>query len=294
MSEFLKEPSPESAEQAPAIAAVVLPPMPGRALKEARISAGISVDEVARALKFSVRQVVALESDDYQILQGTTFIRGFVRSYAKFLRLDPSPLLALIEQSIPSSPMQVAAPANMGEASPKPFFERHQRVLLIVLLCLVAGAIAAYVYSRGDANPFPSLTSDSPRDGESAPAKEPTLAAPAAEPVPVAATAAPAVVPATAPESASAPVSPTPVVINPGERQISLDFESRTWVEIKDGANRIVLTGEFPGGARQVATGKPPFNLWIGKASGVRVTYGEKRVDLTPYARDDVARLSLE
>lgn len=284
--------------------------LPGQMLLSARQAAGISIEEVARALKFSPRQVAALEADDYQILQGATFIRGFVRSYAKFLRLDPVPLLSLLEQTTPVRPAQVAVPANMGEASPKPFVERYQRTLLVVLLLLVVAAVGAYLYSREEGSPEEGAVAAS-AGGES---QQNPVASPAPEPVAPATVATPPVVPVTTPEpmpataaapspaappatpaSSSVPAVPTPPAApGAGERQIILDFESRTWVEIKDASNRIVLTGEYAAGAHQAASGKPPFKLWIGKASGVRVNYGDKRVDLTPYSRDDVARLTLE
>jgi cytoskeleton protein RodZ len=75
----------------------------GTALKAARERAGMSLGEVADRLKLSIRQLEAIEHDDFQQLPGATFVRGFVRNYARFLRLDPEPLMARLEQHFPSA-----------------------------------------------------------------------------------------------------------------------------------------------------------------------------------------------
>ena len=68
-------------------------PSPGALLRQARELRGESVAEVAFALKLNPRQVVALESDDFAALPGMPFVRGFLRNYARYLGLDPAPLL---------------------------------------------------------------------------------------------------------------------------------------------------------------------------------------------------------
>jgi cytoskeleton protein RodZ len=77
-------------------------------------------------------------------------------------------------------------------------------------------------------------------------------------------------------------------------RQLVLTFSDKSWVEIKDASQRVILSGEFPGGDRQVASGKPPFQLWVGRASAVRILDGEREIDLKPHARDEVARLTVD
>ena len=114
--------------------------------------------------------------------------------------------------------------------------------------------------------------------------------------------AAPAVIPAPAPDGTTEQITAPPATaapqavaeLAPGERRITLDFSDRSWVEIKDAKQQIILTGEFPGGTHQAVNGKPPFKLWIGRASSVSIQYGDKKVDLAASARDDVARLTLE
>ena len=75
------------------------PPTPrdaGAMLAQAREAAGLSVDAVAAQLKLAPRQVRALESGDFAALPGRTFVRGFMRNYARFLDVDAEKVLAAL------------------------------------------------------------------------------------------------------------------------------------------------------------------------------------------------------
>ena len=66
----------------------------GGQLKAAREAAGLSLDQVAQQLKLAPRQVRALEEENFGMLPGRTFTRGFMRNYARLLSLDPDLLVA--------------------------------------------------------------------------------------------------------------------------------------------------------------------------------------------------------
>ncbi len=70
------------------VSAVVLASTVGRKLRAAREAAGLSLADVAQSLKFTPRQIELLEADDYAALPGMTVVRGFIRSYAKLLKMD--------------------------------------------------------------------------------------------------------------------------------------------------------------------------------------------------------------
>lgn len=75
----------------------------GRQLREARERLGWSVDDVVGQIKLSPRQVRALEADDFESLPEIAFLRGFVRSYAKALKLDAQPLLDALPGGQPAA-----------------------------------------------------------------------------------------------------------------------------------------------------------------------------------------------
>lgn len=64
-----------------------------QAVREAR---GWSRLDVARQIKFQIRQIAALEEGRFEELPGTAFVRGALRSYGALLSVDVSPLLAQI------------------------------------------------------------------------------------------------------------------------------------------------------------------------------------------------------
>lgn len=66
----------------------------GRTLRNARVERGLSIDHVAAETRISGRFLQALEEEAFDELPAPVYVRGFLRSYANFLRIDPDPLLA--------------------------------------------------------------------------------------------------------------------------------------------------------------------------------------------------------
>jgi len=66
----------------------------GRALKQARIEAGLTVDDVSNATRVRIAIVHAIEADDFAPCGGDVYARGHIRTLAKAVHLDPAPLLA--------------------------------------------------------------------------------------------------------------------------------------------------------------------------------------------------------
>ena len=127
------------------------------------------------------------------------------------------------------------------------------------------------------------------------PAATPTPVADKKQPVPSAAVATPAkpVVPASAVPPAkvrqgeSSPKSS-------GSGPIRVAFDADSWVEIKDADGKIVMSLLGHNGTEQSTGGKAPFSVTVGYASGVKLYYKGKQVDLAPHARSEVAHLTLE
>jgi len=66
---------------------------PGTALRKAREQLALSVSDVAVQLHLSRNVIEALENDEYQKLASISFARGYLRSYAKHLKLDPEDII---------------------------------------------------------------------------------------------------------------------------------------------------------------------------------------------------------
>ena len=124
---------------------------PGKTLQSQREAMGWTVEQVADQLKLAPRQVVALEAGDYASLPSPAVTRGFVRAYAKLLKIDAAPLVSMIELNVPPE-AQAGAPMARREQRPAAFNEtrfpiggKRNRLPLgwIVGVVVVAGAAAA-------------------------------------------------------------------------------------------------------------------------------------------------------
>lgn len=124
---------------------------PGKALAAQREAMGWSVEQVADQLKLAVRQVVALEAGDYASLPGPAVVRGFVRAYAKVVKLDAAPLVAMIELETPAPNDATATtvrrdkPASFSEVRFPSHGKRARPVggrLALVALVVAAAALA--------------------------------------------------------------------------------------------------------------------------------------------------------
>jgi len=82
-------------------------------------------------------------------------------------------------------------------------------------------------------------------------------------------------------------------VASGGKNRIELNFDQLSWVEIKQANGKILLSQLNQPGTRQVIEGVPPFDVVIGNAANVRLKYDGEAVDLRPYFKVDVARLTL-
>ena len=134
----------------------------------------------------------------------------------------------------------------------------------------------------------PGDASDASQPASGAVVDAPGLDLPAATESPTAAGPAP-VVPA-APSVGD--VEGAPVV--DGTQQIVITFNAACWVDVRDSERKFKLFGEIPKGSRKVLGGQPPYKLVIGNAEAVSITVNGKPFDLTPYAKGNVARFTLD
>ena len=284
------------------------PPV-GEQLRLAREARGLEVADIAQTLKLGPRQVEALEGGDWKSLPGNTFIRGFVRNYARLIQIDPAPLMTQLDEvlekpvnSLGVSEMTPAAMPHSGSAG-----SRRSKLVVLIGAGSVVLAALAYFLMPGDLSSLrestQSLLDSLARKDQNVPA--PTV--PVAEPVfPPGATPqqvmnpqmlAPAEV--QAPQSASGSAQANPESRESGTApgnapQMRFLFEKDSWLEVRDRDNKIVFSQKLTAGTEQALSGQGPLSVTIGYAPGVRVFWHGEAVDLAPYTRGDVARLVLE
>jgi cytoskeleton protein RodZ len=110
-------------------------PSIGEALRSAREAQGKSVEDAAAATRIRPSYLEALEQEHFEQLGGNVYAKGFLRSYARFLGVDPAPLLdAYRAQERPDAPLFEHAPTAIrgGRASGR----RGQTWLAVAIVCV--------------------------------------------------------------------------------------------------------------------------------------------------------------
>jgi len=266
---------------------------PSVRLSQSRQAQNLTKAEVARRLKLSVWQVEALESGQYQRLPGATFVRGFIRNYARLLKLDP-------EELVQATTGLIAQPAPLPETPPAgdiPFPAagswRWRRYVAVAAVVVAGLAVFEFFFNDepGTATtaPVPVAAAPSSQKPKSAVAPERPRVSRAQQPA-----AATASSPQTEPASPAAMSQPRERVVDPDEREIRLVFEEESWVEIRDRNDQTIFSQLNQAGTTRRISGVPPLNIVVGNAQGVRLTYAGRDIDLARHTKIDVARLTLE
>src|SRR5690242_10789958 len=85
----------------------------GETLREARTAAGIQFDDAERTIRIRVRYLDALENEEWNVLPGDAYVRGFLHTYADYLGLDGAALVDEYDRE--------AAPVHAERATDVPF-----------------------------------------------------------------------------------------------------------------------------------------------------------------------------
>lgn len=282
---------------------------PGARLRAAREAASLSVDQVAQQLKLAPRQVKALEDENFDELPGRTFSRGFVRNYARLLNLDPEDLLLHLPDVAHApalgSPLLHSTGARMAEL-PSSTTAKSNAARWLIPLGLIACIIAAagYEWYRGGLGSLggtprtsTSVTEAKPSSNARTPLPNPLASEGQTISASPAASEGKAVAPADVSGGVSAAMSTqaaaTPAEPAPADALLILSFSGPSWTEIRDRTGALVLSRLVDANAVEPVSGTPPFDVVVGNAKAVTLTYRGKIIDLAPYTNKNVARLIL-
>lgn len=121
----------------------------GGLLSAARTSAGLSIEQVAAQLKLSPRQIVALEDNAFEQLPKLVIVRGFIRSYAKLLKLDPVVVVACLPDEKGGQALDAGLQPTLAtpfQESRSPFLGRSENNNRKYLTAAAFFAVAALLF----------------------------------------------------------------------------------------------------------------------------------------------------
>lgn len=293
----------------------------GATLKAAREARGMSVQEVGTRLRLMTRQIEAIEAEDFASLGQQVFARGFVRNYARMLGLNEEPLLT---QMSPARTTVAPQTENLPFA-PKPGFWSSPLVMSTIgaIFLVITVPVLLYLWLNSGDNeetvaPVVEQTVHLPVAvpvTQTAPEMQPELppvttvvtprqASDPAHTVSSSGTTLPgAAQPLAAAVQPSAPPMPTAkpaantsanAAMITATQSIQFYLAAPSWLQVRDGTGKMVYSALSPAGSNVEVKGTPPFNLVVGNAANVQVTYKNKPVDIKPYIDVTVARFSLD
>lgn len=285
----------------------------GHQLRQARESKGVTLVQVAREIRLDVRYLEALEAADFEHLPGPVFVRGYLRSYGRYLGLDPEPLVAVYDRAAPKSEPTIL------RSAPKPKYVQALQwipwsqlgsAVFAVAALVVAFWLGSILYgmfgagtslSEGDQAAAPASGANltlpplpsAEESARSLPPPEIMQAPPSDAPVSPAAPAAPEPTPATAPDDFTTAPQTTAPMATPAQPRgtLSLTFKEDSWVEVYDATDRRLIGRIGKAGENPVFEGVPPFSVVLGFAPGVAVAYNGQPIEVR--TRGQVARLTV-
>ncbi len=262
----------------------------GAALKAEREAQKLSIEEIGERLRLTPATLVAIETGRFNDLPSLTFIRGYVRSYARLLKLDEQPLLALLGEA--NAPISAhSASSRPFTAAPRPRRVRRGKWMGKALLLLAVVAVLAVGYRVAGR----LFTATGTAESETPQLALPNLSeAPAAPDEPAGGLE--SIVTSgggqAADEDEVAPPADAQGAEPSGTAVLTVQCSKASWIEVSVAGHK-QLSEKVPAGETRSVEGNPPFDVLIGNVDGVVVDYEGVAIDLAPFTHGKVARFTL-
>lgn len=216
----------------------------GNRLRAAREARGLSLEKIARETRISVRFLEAIEAEEFDVLPGGVYTRGFIRSYAAIIGLDPDQIAAEYQQlDTRNEPEPVVRNVVRQRRNVDRAFLGGAAIALVVMILLF------YVFS-GDRQPGDVA-------GEPPVAREDTVT--------------------------PAPVAMPPSPSSPGDAMapaltIEMQVIDRTWLSLSVDGQNIVVSEILERGATRTYHAQGSIQLRVGNAAGLILRINEHQL----------------
>lgn len=227
----------------------------GEEFRRAREARGQTISDVAERLHIRSVYLTAIEDEDWAAIGAPVYIRGFMRTYARYLGLDPEAAVARFTEAPAQARGPVPAPAAGDERRRRPSIGALVAIVVAVLLVGFVGY--QYLVVRSDRPPAaPVVRTSAPPAGPAASAAA-AAAAPAAE--------------------AESPPAGAPVPNQAGgEPKLVVRITETSWLRVAVD-DKVALEGTYPPGTVKSFVGKSAL-VRVGNAGGVQLEVGGRPI----------------
>ncbi|GHB22097.1 MULTISPECIES: helix-turn-helix domain-containing protein [Streptomyces] len=233
-------------------------PSLGHALQQARIAAGLTVEEVSSSTRVRIPIVHAIEADDFSRCGGDVYARGHIRMLAQAVRLDPDPLIAQFDAEHGGRPAPTpAAPLFEAERIRSEPRRPNWTAAMVAAIVAVVGFVGFTLFNGDDDSGTAQVAEGSTPDRTT---PEPTATKPA-DPKPVPS------------ESAIAAAPRDKVTV-----KLSAT-EGKSWISAKDHNGRLLFDGLLLQGDSKTFQDKERVDLVLGDAGAIELFVNGKKVD---------------
>ncbi|WP_411128690.1 helix-turn-helix domain-containing protein [Streptomyces sp. x-19] len=236
-------------------------PSVGRALQQARIGAGLTVEEVSTATRVRIPLVHAIEQDDFSRCGGDVYARGHIRALARAVSLDPQSLIERYDADHGGRPTPtVAAPLFEAERIRSEPRRPNWTAAMVAAIVAVIGFAGFTFFSSGSKHQGGPIASDTAKADKPGPAPS-TIRPQAPQP------------PRPAPsDSAIAGLPKDKVTIKVTAK------DGQSWVSAKDANGKLLQDGLLKQGESKTFTDKKRIDLVVGNAGAVQLYVNGKEV----------------
>nr|WP_237549300.1 helix-turn-helix domain-containing protein [Streptomyces sp. SID4950] len=237
-------------------------PSIGHALRQARITAGLTVDDVSNATRVRIAIVHAIEADDFTACGGDVYARGHIRTLAKAVHLDPEPLLEQFSAARGGRPVPTpAAPLFEAERIRPERRGPNWTAAMVAAIVAVVGFVGFTAFKSGDDGHSSTQVADTPSPEPSKSAsRDPQGGKPDT--------------PKNDPSDSAIAAAPQDKVTV----QVSAP-DGRSWISAKDHNGRLLFDGLLKQGESKTFQDSDKINLVLGDAGVIQLHVNGKKIE---------------
>ncbi|NOH92351.1 cytoskeleton protein RodZ [Vibrio sp. AIC-3] len=298
----------------------------GTLLKNKRESLGLTQKQISDRLKLRVTLIQQIEENQFESDQVATFMRGYIRSYAKYVNLDEKVVLSALHHAGDAQHQE----QEMLSFSRKTKTEKHNSRIMILtwsIFAVIAGISSLWWWQNQQQDTLSQSLANTESSEELAveeslapestsleviEAEQNEAGASVVEgteglaAISDAEDTSGAVTPADeTPAQQATETEPTAEVTANAEaveastapeavaNELVMQFTADCWIQVKDATGKTLSTGIKKAGQSLNLSGTAPYKVILGAPEGVSMTFASEPVDLSGYTSGKVARITL-